>query len=163
MNDYAADVDAVKAKVFAIWPEAIFYTVSAFVHQGEPVPWARAGTVKGRHFTPTKVRNAERDLAYCFRTAVRNGPLYSNVGLVAMFYRSTRQPVDVDNLLKCVLDAGNQSGVWVDDRQVTAFSAFLELDVQYPRTVVAVVPVTGSLDRTVPMKKRRSHQLFGDA
>lgn len=65
-------------------------------------------------------------------------PLSGNVRLSAVFYRSTRGTVDLDNLLKHVLDAA--TGVlWVDDCQVTAYGVVeLHLDRSNPRTEIAV-------------------------
>ncbi len=126
------------------------------IHEGEPVAWERTGGFKGRRYTPTKTKHGERDLAMCLRTAVTDRPWYSNVAIVAIFFVSTRQRKDLDNCLKLVMDAGNQANVWRDDCQVTAQAAFLELDAAHPRTVIALCPVSSSLDRTVPMKARRT-------
>jgi Holliday junction resolvase RusA-like endonuclease len=65
-------------------------------------------------------------------------PLLDNVIVGAEFYRSSRQVVDLDNLLKHVLDAA--TGVlWVNDCQVTAYDGVaLELDREDPRTVLYV-------------------------
>lgn len=51
-----------------------------------------------------------------------------------MFWRSSRQVVDLDNLLKHLLDAA--TGVcWVNDCQVTAYGfTELRLDIENPRT-----------------------------
>lgn len=63
-------------------------------------------------------------------------PLTGNLALSAIFYRRNRQIVDLDNLLKHLLDAGNGL-LWVDDRQVTRFNDIeLRLDREAPRTEI---------------------------
>lgn len=62
-------------------------------------------------------------------------PMTGNVAMAAVFYRATRQPVDVDNLLKHVGDSAN-GVVWLDDSQSTAMQGVIELDADYPRTVL---------------------------
>lgn len=60
--------------------------------------------------------------------------LTGNVVVSAHFYRASRQVVDLDNLLKHLLDCGNGL-VWADDRQITRYDNIrLELDRESPRT-----------------------------
>lgn len=66
---------------------------------------------------------------------VRGLPILTgNVHLVARFWRQTRQVVDLDNLLKHLLDSLN--GVaYVDDCQITSYGEIrLDLDRENPRT-----------------------------
>jgi len=63
-----------------------------------------------------------------------------------VFYRSNRQRIDLDNLVKAVFDAAN-GVVWVDDVQVVNFGARLELDPQNPRTEIFVGPCSTSMPR----------------
>lgn len=67
----------------------------------------------------------------------RLAPLTGNVELQAVFYRRTRQIVDLDNLLKHLLDAGNGL-LWGDDRQVTRYVVELRLDREAPRTEIVL-------------------------
>ena len=54
------------------------------------------------------------------------------------FYRSTRQVVDLDNLLKHLHDAA-EGVIWVNDCQITAYGVIeLHLDREDPRTDLAV-------------------------
>lgn len=69
-----------------------------------------------------------------------------NVCVAGIFYRSTRQEVDYDNLLKHVGDAAN-SVIWVDDAQVTAGAGVIELDSSHPRTLLAFAPHRSSMLR----------------
>lgn len=55
------------------------------------------------------------------------------VGLQALFYRSNQQRVDIDNLIKSVLDAITSVKLWNDDRQVRELTARLWLGDAKPR------------------------------
>jgi Holliday junction resolvase RusA-like endonuclease len=124
--------------------------VVAFVHDGVPVAWERAGFNRksGAMFTPKKTRDAEEALAWAFhRARNRRKPFHDSVAIVALFYVPTRRRKDLDNLKKLVLDAGTKSGIWLDDSQVIAQASFIELDARRPRTVIAVCPCLGSLSK----------------
>ena len=70
-----------------------------------------------------------------------------NVAVGCLFFRSNRQRIDADNLLKFILDAG--TGVcWNDDSQVTAIAGFIEHEPQRPRTLLVVGPHQSSMGRT---------------
>lgn len=94
---------------------------------------------RGRH---TVTYQPDEDVAAEARTARHikkwiTRKFTGNVALVATFYRSDRQVIDTDNLIKHVCDSGNGSA-WDDDSQVTATCGFIELDGEYPRTAVLV-------------------------
>lgn len=75
-----------------------------------------------------------------------SGRREGNIAVACIFYRSSAHRVDVDNLLKQVLDCS--TGVcWDDDSQVTAVVGVLELDRQRPRTVIALGSHSSSMDR----------------
>jgi Holliday junction resolvase RusA-like endonuclease len=103
---------------------------------------------RGRTFTPERTRNAEQHLAWAFKLARRDGaPLVGNLAMVAVFFRPDKRRIDGDNMLKLVCDAGNMSGVWGDDSQVTTKLARIELDKAHPRTEIAIGPLASSLTR----------------
>jgi Holliday junction resolvase RusA-like endonuclease len=104
------------------------------VHPGEPAVKARARVVNGHAYTPAKTKAAQAALAQRLAYVPR---FTGNVAVSCVFTRGNRQRVDVDNLLKLVLDAGTQAMLWEDDSQVTALSGVIELDADDPRTVVA--------------------------
>lgn len=120
-----------------------------FVHEGDPVSKARArfNLKTKRVYTPERTQTAQEAIAWRFRAAVRDAPWVGNIALVAVFYRSNHQRIDADNLMKLVMDAGTQSGIWKDDCQVTHQLSVVELDAERPRTIVALSPVTSSLNR----------------
>lgn len=73
-------------------------------------------------------------------------PMTTNVAVACVFYRQSRGRIDVDNLVKQVLDAGN-AVAWIDDMQVTAQLGVLELDTANPRTLIAIAPHTTTMQR----------------
>lgn len=122
-------------------------SLTLLVVEGEPRSKARPRfSGKGHAYTPTKQREAEAALSWRFRAAIRD-PLDGNLAVVCLFFRRTHGRVDVDNMLKQVLDAAN--GIcWKDDMQVTAILGIVELDRENPRTVLAIAPHTSTLDRS---------------
>ncbi len=116
----------------AIAPSHSMYVLSI---DREPLTKITFSTVvRGRTLTHAASLDERRELAERFR---RVTPFKSNVAVVCLFYRRHGQRVDVDNLLKQVLDAATDAGVWSDDSQVTAVIGLLEKDRNFPRTVVA--------------------------
>ena len=109
-------------------------------------PWAKmrpriSKAVKGRAprtHQPPADKAAEEATRDAIRAQWYGGPIESNVRISARFYRATRGTVDLDNLLKHVLDAA--TGVlWVNDCQVTAYGPTeLHLDRDYPRTEITI-------------------------
>lgn len=112
---------------------------------GDPPSKARARfTKKGRPYTPQKTVEGEKRLAAAFDGI---GPMLGNVALACLFYRSSRQRIDIDNLLKAVLDAGTRAKVWEDDSQITALVGLLEHDRERPRSVIGFGRHASSLTR----------------
>ncbi len=111
-------------------------------------PWSKArpqisAAVKGRkprtHQHPDDKKAEDRT-----RTFLREnyrGPLFEgNVRISFFFYRASRQVVDMDNLVKHVLDAAH-GVLFVNDCQVTAYGPTeLHLDREYPRTHLWIEP-----------------------
>jgi Holliday junction resolvase RusA-like endonuclease len=129
--------------------EAQLGDAHGFAQLGAPVPKARARTVRGGSYTPPRTKAAQEALAWAFKGACRRPPLSGNVALLAIFYRPDMQVLDTDNLLKMVLDAGTQAGMWKDDCQVTALAGLVEYDKAKPRTVVAWFPYVSTMQRKV--------------
>ncbi|MEW2568416.1 RusA family crossover junction endodeoxyribonuclease [Streptomyces sp. NPDC047070] len=89
---------------------------------------------------------AEQATRWKMRAWFRHAPLGGNVALGCVFFRSSRQEIDGDNMLKHICDAGNGL-LWVDDSQVTGKYGGIELDVDYPRTVLVVAPHVSTMLR----------------
>lgn len=72
-------------------------------------------------------------------------PFLGNVALGCVFFRPSRQRIDVDNMVKHVADAA--TGVlWADDSQVTTVYARVELDADRPRSII----IAGDTESTMP-------------
>jgi len=122
----------------------------AFVHPGAPVSKARArwNQKSRRFYTPGHSMEAQEALSWRFKSVLAGKPPFLGpVAIVAIFYRPNRQRIDADNLMKLVMDAATKAGVWRDDCQVAAQAALMELDVEHPRTVIALCPYLSTLDR----------------
>lgn len=121
----------------------------SFVHDGAPASKSRARWSKktGRFYTPAESQNAQTALSWRFREFVKETPWQGNIAIAVVFFRPNRKRIDVDNLMKLVLDAGTKAGVWGDDCQVTHQIAVVEQDADRPRTVIALSPVESSLNR----------------
>jgi Holliday junction resolvase RusA-like endonuclease len=104
---------------------------------GEPPSKARPRFSRAGHaYTPAKQREQERVLKARLAKSFP-APLTGNVAIGCVFFRSSFQRVDVDNMLKHVLDSATGT-CWVDDSQVTAVAGFVELDRKHPRTIIVV-------------------------
>jgi Holliday junction resolvase RusA-like endonuclease len=74
-------------------------------------------------------------------------PLQGNVAVACLFFRSSSQRIDTDNLLKSVLDCGTRAKAWCDDSQVTALLGIVERDSDNPRTIIALGSHASSMQR----------------
>lgn len=120
------------------------------VSPGQPIPKARARSGKGNHYTPARTQSAQDALVWELRGS---GPFAGNVAVACVFYRKDATVVDDDNLLKLVLDAGNDARIWRDDSQVTALAGLVELDRDDPRTIIVIGEHRSSLPRHVTRVK----------
>lgn len=121
------------------------HELRVIVVAGEPPSKGRPRFTKtGRPYTPKVTVLGERRLAEAFAGT----PTFpGNVSVVCIFYRSSRQRIDVDNMLKAVLDAATRAHVWGDDSQVTALVGIVECDRENPRTIVAFGQHDSSMKR----------------
>lgn len=93
-----------------------------------------------RTHQPKNDRDAENRTREFLQQNWQHPVLTTNVRLSAFFFRSNRQVIDLDNLLKHFEDAA--SGIcWVNDCQVTAYGVVeLHLDREAPRTHIWIEP-----------------------
>jgi Holliday junction resolvase RusA-like endonuclease len=142
--------DLQRATALVLAAGALDHTMYSFRIEGEPLATARARAgYRGGFYTPDKTTTAEDEIAWFLRSA-RGEPFTGNVAVAAVFYRSNRHRIDVDNLLKTVLDGITKSRVvWQDDSHVTAVAGIVELDAEWPRTAVAIAPHSSTLTRGV--------------
>jgi Holliday junction resolvase RusA-like endonuclease len=92
-----------------------------FEVSGEPVPKGRPRMTKTGHvYTPKKTATYERKVAL-LATIARQGahrkPFTGPVGISAVFRFGTKRRIDIDNVLKAVLDSLNGI-LYEDDSQV---------------------------------------------
>lgn len=113
---------------------------------GEPRSKARPRfTGSGGVYSDKQQRAHEELLEWHLRLAFKQ-PYRGGVGVGITFFRSNKQRIDLDNMVKAVLDAANGIA-FVDDVQVVELAARLELDRENPRTVVLVEPKATSMPR----------------
>ncbi len=156
MSVTSADREAILARLSSLAGVGAEHAI-VFVHEGRPIPKARArwSPRNNRWYTPTTTEKAEEAIAWLFKRALaRRQTFKDTVAIVALFFVATRQRKDLDNLMKLVMDAGNQAQAWKDDSQVVAQAAQLELDIEHPRTVVALCPTLGTLTRAPLLLER---------
>jgi Holliday junction resolvase RusA-like endonuclease len=122
-------------------------SASILVIDGEPKSKARPRLGKrGAIYTPSK----PFEDAVAWKIKAANIPHRAgSIALGAVFYRPNFQRIDVDNMLKLVLDAGTTASLWDDDSQVTALMGVIEHDAQRPRTILAIGDHTTSFVRPI--------------
>lgn len=99
-------------------------TTGRLVLPGQPTTWS------------SKLNDKSERRAAMVASLRALGHYEANVAVAAVFYRATRHRIDVDNMLKDLLDAGTDAGCWKDDQQVSAVFGVIEMDTVGPRTVV---------------------------
>lgn len=127
--------------------------MSFLVLPGDPYSKSRPRFSRNGN-TYVKKEDRQQELATALRLRqVFKTPKTGNVALGCIFYRSNRQRIDADNMLKHVCDAANGI-VYIDDSQVTAVLGIVELDSDNPRTVIMVADhvttMTRGTDATIP-------------
>lgn len=114
--------------------------VLSLVYDGEPISKQRVrfgagGTV----YTPAKTRHYEKTIGWELRAKLQGiePDSESKFALRCIFYRSNRQRIDCDNLIKAISDAAT-GVVWQDDNQVLEVIGRLFLKDETPRVEVAI-------------------------
>lgn len=113
--------------------------VYRFTVPGNPIPWERARSKGGQHFTAPRTR-AHRALIQGHARKAHVPKLSGLVKLTAAFYRESAHACDIDNLTKSVQDALNGLA-YGDDRQIVILSAVKAIDRKNPRTEVELEEV----------------------
>ena len=97
-----------------------------WTRHANPMPMPRPRVTSKRTFTPAKAQAEKEALAALWAAKGPREQLRGAVILVAIFHRRDRRRVDLDNLLKLVMDAGTDAGVWRDDSQVRSIACELD-------------------------------------
>lgn len=103
----------------------------------EPLAKIRARITARGSFTPEKHAADAESIAWDLRIACRHRPFEGDIAVALIFYRKDRHVIDLDNLVKHVLDAGNKVA-WNDDTQIVEIQARKSVDSYRPRTVIAI-------------------------
>lgn len=120
-------------------------SIQLVVVEGDPISKARPRFCSnGRPYTPSKTVLGEKRIALMMKHVKKHK---ANVAVACTFYRSSRQRIDIDNMIKAVLDAGTRAKIWDDDSQVTALIGVLEYDPERPRTIICFGEHRSSLTR----------------
>lgn len=124
---------------------------------GEPLPKERPRVVR-KHgktvtYTPKRTLQAEEALAWALKAQIRK-PYTAPLALEVEFHRATHRRVDLDNLMKLVLDAGNRARIWADDSLVRAFAAWVYYGCPDPRTEIHLNPFGDAPCMDVPLRPR---------
>ena len=131
----------------AVWPypipfEDIVLRVSI---EAEPLSKKRARIGRnGGMYTPQDTRDYETSLNLIMSNAVNSTEpdRASKFGLRCIFYRSNRQRIDCDNMIKVVADAATKTGViWGDDNQVIEIIGRTFLACEVPHTDIVIYKV----------------------
>lgn len=103
---------------------------------GNPLPKQRPRSSKGRFYSPSS--KEEKRVADHIRAQMdRKKPCGSEVAVTVRFYRGDKRRVDLDNMLKLVLDSANGI-IWEDDYLIVQIQARKSYDKEHPRTELEV-------------------------
>ena len=98
---------------------------------GNPVPKGRPRLGKhGNVYTPAKTKSYEEYIGWKYKEA--DGILFDGeIGIRLIFVRETKHRVDLDNLIKSILDGLNRVA-WDDDSQIIFLEAALTFNKHRP-------------------------------
>lgn len=141
----SVDTDAAFAILKLLAPNTDF--LQAMIIEGKPMSKARPRFRRdGKVYASPEQVAAEQALGWKLKEWFSE-PIEGNLAVACIFYRATKQRVDVDNMLKHVMDSANGI-IWHDDSQVTAQVGVIEYDPERPRTVVVVARHESTMERT---------------
>ena len=116
---------------------------------GNPIAHQRPRFVRTGHcYTPKTSREYRKSLSNAMRKLVIEPATDKDLryGVQVYFYRSNGQRIDIDNLLKSVLDSGNDAKVWKDDSQVIEIAGRLYTKQEKPRIEIVIYYLDKNLD-----------------
>lgn len=105
----------------------------------KPVPVnQKYGVINGRMLLQKKYRDTKEAIAWEIRSEWTGEPLVGDVALNILIYFGNNRKNDIDNCLKCILDAA-EGVLFEDDSQVTELHVFKEYDKENPRVEISVI------------------------
>ena len=108
---------------------------------GDPVAYQRA-RVKlshGRWYKPKLMREYQEVALTYLRSQCPGDPDSTSIFAIQMtFYRHNHQRIDLDNLVKTIIDSATMAHIWRDDSQVRELGAKLYLGDSTPRVEVRI-------------------------
>ena len=112
----------------------------SFIVPGEPLPHGRPRFNKrtGHAYSPERSEHYKKAVALCVRVATTSRGLTGAFSLSMVFYRTDFLRLDIDNLMKSILDGITQSGFWLDDSQVQEVHAKLLRGQKEPRAEIVI-------------------------
>ena len=110
--------------------------MTTFTVPGQPVPKARARTVRGHSYTPEPTRRYERAVAVLAQAAGLR-PTAEPVSVTVAVFMGDARRRDLDNCIKAITD-GLNGVAYADDSQIVDLHAHKRIDRDYPRAVVTV-------------------------
>lgn len=105
-------------------------------YHGQPIAFQRPRYDSRNHrsFNSTRYSNAKKAMADFIRTNAPGAYFDCPLRLLVNFYRQDRRAVDLDNLVKALCDALQDSGVIKNDSQIEWLWAKRIYDKHNPRT-----------------------------
>lgn len=125
----------------------------SFTVPGEPVAHERPRLGRGHVYTPKKSSDYKDQVASLVKGATRARGQECPFKVEAEFFRSTYHRIDLDNLLKSILDGCTRSGLWKDDSQVHAVAGRIHLGDSCPRAEVTIEEMESQLPKCVECGK----------
>lgn len=116
--------------------------IVSVIVRGSPVSKGRPRFGSGRTYTPQSTIDAEQAIQWAIKQKYPGLLMNeeSSYAVYLYFYTKTARRVDLDNLVKLVLDAMNKM-VFKDDSQVTEITARLIRKDKNPRTEITAAAI----------------------
>ena len=117
--------------------------VLRFTHRGNPIHFNRPRFNGKRGFNTKRYADYKKSVVGSVRFAMSQAvdlafPILGDIKLYMNFTRGDRRGVDIDNLIKAIMDALQDAGVFKNDSQVTRVYATKSVSKNFPGVSVIV-------------------------
>lgn len=106
---------------------------------GVAVPKERPRLGKKHIYTPKQTKSFEKKV-WTYAAIAQVKPIDKPIQIIMDFYLPDHRRIDIDNLIKSILDALNGKA-WHDDAQVVCLTARKTMNDSHPRTVITIEKV----------------------